>query len=50
MRAFAYYDVEAKKWRIPPARFRVMVGDSSDALELKGEVEVSAPAASSASF
>jgi beta-glucosidase len=49
-RAFAYYDVDAKKWTIAPGKFGVLVGDSSEALELKGSVDVSAAAASNAAF
>ena len=49
-RAFAYYDADAKKWRIDPGKFGVMVGDSSEALDLKGSVEISAAAATGAEF
>jgi beta-glucosidase len=33
-RAFAYYDVTAKKWSIDPGRFVIQVGDSSTTLPL----------------
>lgn len=49
-RAFAYYDVEAKKWSIAPGKFSVLVGDSSASLDLKGTVDVSQSAANSATF
>jgi beta-glucosidase len=34
-RAFSYYDVEAKGWRVDPGEFQIFVGDSSDAIALK---------------
>src|SRR6266702_506428 len=34
-RAFSYYDVEAKGWRVDPGQFQIYVGDSSDAIALK---------------
>lgn len=49
-RAFAYYDVDAKQWKIDPGKFGVMVGDSSEALDLKGSVDISPAAASAAQF
>jgi beta-glucosidase len=49
-RAFAYYDIEAKKWSIAPGKFSVLVGDSSASLDLKGTVDVSQSAANSATF
>ena len=49
-RAFAYYDVDAKKWSIAPGKFNILVGDSSASLNLKGTVDVSLPAANSATF
>lgn len=49
-RAFAYYDTKAKGWRIDPGRFGILVGDSSDALPLKGTVEISKAVARSARF
>ena len=44
-RAFAYYDVAAKKWTITPGDFGVLVGDSSADTPLKGSVPVSEVAA-----
>jgi beta-glucosidase len=49
-RAFAYYDADAKKWTIAPGQFGILVGDSSENLELKGAVDVSSSAASAARF
>jgi beta-glucosidase len=49
-RAFAYYDTDAKKWNIAPGKFGILVGDSSAALDLKGSVEVTKEAASTATF
>jgi len=49
-RAFAYYDVDAKKWTIAPGKFGILVGDSSENLELKGAVDVSSAAAGAAQF
>lgn len=40
-RAFAYYKVEAKGWKIRPGSFNVMVGDSSVALPLHATVAIS---------
>jgi beta-glucosidase len=49
-RSFAYYDTEAKKWNIAPGRFGILVGDSSASLDLKGSVEITKEAVSSATF
>jgi beta-glucosidase len=49
-RAFAYYDVDGKKWRIDPGKFGILVGDSSENPELTGAVEISSAAASAAQF
>jgi beta-glucosidase len=45
-RAFAYYDVAAKKWAIAPGNFGVLVGESSSDIALTGSVAV--PEAASA--
>jgi beta-glucosidase len=37
-RSFAYYDVAAKAWRAEPGIFDVLVGGSSEAIELRGEL------------
>jgi beta-glucosidase len=34
-RAFSYYDVDAKSWRIDPGEFQIYVGDSSESVPLK---------------
>lgn len=34
-RAFSYYDVDAKNWRIDPGEFVIYVGDSSESVPLK---------------
>ncbi|WP_188760247.1 glycoside hydrolase family 3 C-terminal domain-containing protein [Edaphobacter acidisoli] len=49
-RAFAYYDTAAKGWKIDPGSFRIGVGDSSAAIDLKGSVDISKEAAASATF
>ncbi|AXC10610.1 Beta-glucosidase [Acidisarcina polymorpha] len=41
-RAFAYYDVSAKRWRVSPGNFGILVGESSVDLPLSGSVSVSA--------
>jgi beta-glucosidase len=45
-RAFAYYDVAAKRWAIAPGSFGVLVGDSSADILLTGAATVSGAAAS----
>ena len=49
-RAFAFYDVAAKSWKITPGKYNVLVGDSSATLPLKGDLSISAPIASKADF
>ena len=49
-RAFAWYDTDAKKWSITPGKFGILVGDSSASLDLKGSVEVTKEAATTAIF
>lgn len=49
-RSFAYYDTEAKGWHIAPGKFGILVGDSSESLDLKGSVEISKEAAANATF
>jgi beta-glucosidase len=39
-RAFSYYDVEAKNWRVDPGKFQIYVGDSSDSLALKQDLQL----------
>jgi len=49
-RSFAYWDVDAKSWKIAPGKFTILVGDSSASANLKGDVEVSSAAAEAAQF
>jgi len=49
-RSFAFYDTVAKDWQISPGKFGIRVGDSSESLYLKGEIEISKEAASNATF
>jgi len=49
-RAFAFYDVAAKNWKIAPGTFTIGVGDSSASIDLKGSVDISKEAASTATF
>ena len=44
-RAFAYYDVDAKKWTIAPGTFALHVGDSVENLPLNGSVDIPASVA-----
>ena len=37
-RSFSYYDVGSKQWKIPPGSYSVMVGSSSEQIELTGKV------------
>jgi beta-glucosidase len=37
-RAFSYYDVKSKQWRVEPGEFDVLVGRSSEQIELRGKV------------
>ncbi len=39
-RAFAYYDAEAKQWRADPGTYDVLVGRSSEQIELRGKVNL----------
>jgi beta-glucosidase len=39
-RAFAYYDPEAKGWRVAEGRYELLVGSSSRDIRLTGSVEV----------
>jgi hypothetical protein len=44
---FAYYDVNAKGWRGEPGEYAVLVGHSSDQIELGGKVTFPGAAAAS---
>jgi beta-glucosidase len=37
-RALSYYDVNAKQWRAEPGDFNVLVGRSSEQIELRGKL------------
>jgi len=39
-RAFSYYDVDAKNWRVDPGEFVIYVGDSSEAIGLKQSLQM----------
>jgi len=41
-RAFSYYDVAAKQWRAEPGDFEVLVGRSSEQIELRGKLTLTA--------
>jgi beta-glucosidase len=39
-RSFSYYDADAKRWRTDPGDFDILVGRSSEQIELRGKVTV----------
>jgi len=39
-RAFAYYDTAAQKWTINPGTFHIMVGRSSQQIDLRGTLKL----------
>jgi beta-glucosidase len=41
-RAFSYYDVNRKQWRAEPGEYDILVGHSSEQIELRGKVTLSA--------
>jgi beta-glucosidase len=41
-RALSYYDVNAKRWRAEPGDFNVLVGRSSEQIELRGKLTLGA--------
>jgi beta-glucosidase len=43
-RALSYYDVNAKQWRAAPGEFNVLVGRSSEQIELRGKLTLTTPA------
>ena len=45
-RALSYYDATAKQWRAEPGDFEVLVGRSSERIELRGKLTLSAAIAS----
>jgi beta-glucosidase len=46
-RSFAYYDVDAKQWHADPNEFQILVGRSSQDIELRGSLTLSAVGAAS---
>lgn len=48
-RAFSYYDAATKQWRADPGEFNVLVGRSSQDIELRGSVMLDESRATSAS-
>jgi beta-glucosidase len=48
-RAFSYYDVATKQWRADPGEFNVLVGRSSQDIELRGTLTLGELSASSGS-
>ena len=47
-RAFAYYDVAGKKWRVDPGEFGILVGNSSEEIILKSKITINDSAATTA--
>lgn len=39
-RSFAYYDVSNKQWTAPAGSYKVLIGDSSEQIDLTGEVKL----------
>lgn len=39
-RSFAYYDVDGKQWRAEKGTYEVLVGSSSEQIELNGKVDL----------
>lgn len=44
-RAFSYYDVSARQWRVDPGDFTVFVGSSVDRIQLQGAISLTSSAA-----
>jgi beta-glucosidase len=42
-RALSYYDADSKQWRADPGEFEVLVGHSSDQIELRGKINWTQP-------
>jgi beta-glucosidase len=42
-RAFTYYDVDSKQWRADPGNFDVLVGRSSEQIELRTKIALPSP-------
>jgi beta-glucosidase len=41
-RSLSYYDVDGKQWRADPGSFDILVGRSSEQIELKGKLDLTA--------
>jgi beta-glucosidase len=39
-RSFSYYDVDSKQWRADPGEYEILVGRSSEQIELRGKVRL----------
>ena len=39
-RAFSYYDAPNKQWKAEPGEFGILVGGSSDKIELQGKFKL----------
>jgi len=42
-RSFTYYDTDSKQWRADAGQFDVLVGRSSDQIELRGKIDLAEP-------
>jgi beta-glucosidase len=47
-RAFSYYDVSGKQWRADPGDFELLVGRSSEQIELRGKITLAGAARANA--
>jgi beta-glucosidase len=45
-RALSYYDVDSKQWHADPGQFEVLVGNSSDSIQIQGRLTLAKPATS----
>ena len=48
-RSFSYYDADAKQWRAEPGEYQVLVGRSSQDIQLRGTLTLTAASAASTS-
>jgi beta-glucosidase len=42
-RSFTYYDVDSKQWRADAGQFDVLIGRSSDQIELRSKIDLADP-------
>jgi beta-glucosidase len=47
-RSFSYYDADAKQWHADPGEFQILIGRSSQDIQLRGSLTLSAASAASA--